>query len=68
MTTKCLNCRAPRHPKHYLCPSCWPQLPEPTRAALWRRDGHAGVRLLELNRQISDGVPLSEITVTGGAK
>jgi hypothetical protein len=63
-TTKCLHCRAPRQPKQYLCGACWPQLPKPTRDALWRRDALAGQRLLELNLQITDQVPLSEITVT----
>jgi hypothetical protein len=31
---------------------------------LWRRDGKAPLRLLELMRQINDHVPLAEITVT----
>jgi hypothetical protein len=63
-TTRCPACEGPKHPSHYLCPVDWRQLSRTTRSALWRRDGKAPLRLLQLMRQINDGVPLAEITVT----
>jgi hypothetical protein len=63
-TTRCPACEGSKQPSHYLCPADWRQLSHATRSALWRRDGTAELRLLGLMRQINDGVPLSEITVT----
>jgi hypothetical protein len=63
-TTRCPACEGSKQPSHYLCPADWRQLTPATRSALWRRDGKAPLRLLELMRQINDHVPLAEITVT----
>jgi hypothetical protein len=63
-TTRCPACEGSKQPSHYLCPADWHQLSRASRSALWRRDGKASLRLLELMRQINDDVPLSEITVT----
>lgn len=64
MNTTCLACPQPRAPRAYLCPGCWWTLQPATRRALNRRDDRAGVRLLELRRQLTDGVRLADVTVT----
>lgn len=61
----CPACGKPRdHVGHYLCVVCWYTLPRAARGPLLRRDGKATLRLIELNRQINDGVPLSEVVIT----
>jgi hypothetical protein len=59
----CPSCQRSKNPRHYLCHPCWRQLPPATRTALYRRDGHAGARLLLLLQQIRRQVPLSEIRI-----
>lgn len=63
-TTRCPACDGSKPANYYLCPADWRQLSRATRTALWRHDAKASLRLLELMRQINDGVPLPEITVT----
>jgi hypothetical protein len=60
----CPACGGSKPASYYLCPADWRQLSGAARTALWKRDARAPLRLLELNRQIADGVPLSEIAVT----
>ncbi|MEU4348281.1 hypothetical protein [Streptomyces sp. NPDC023838] len=65
MTTPCpAHCGRQRHPRQYLCPTCWDALPTPAKRALGRRGPHAMTRLRELHRQIAAGVPLGQIAVT----
>lgn len=60
----CLCCENPKQPGKYLCYPCWRRVPQEQKNRLGRRDGLAGVRLLEMNRQFSDGVPPEEIQVS----
>jgi hypothetical protein len=67
MTTRsaaCPACEGARHPRHYLCGGCWHTLTSPARRALTRRDDKAGMRLLELHRQLRRGVALHQIEIT----
>ncbi|WP_433467016.1 hypothetical protein [Spirillospora sp. CA-128828] len=60
---RCPACHGAKERRHYLCRGCWRALRAPVRAALNRRDAHAGVRLLQLHRQLQQEVPLCEIEV-----
>jgi hypothetical protein len=61
---RCLCCGADREENKYLCWTCWQRIPGPERRKLSKRDTLAGVRLLEMNRQFSQGVPPEEIKVS----
>lgn len=61
---KCPSCKKPRGAAHYLCRGCWFGLTLTARRSLNRHDAQAALRLLELNRQIQDGVPLAEVVIT----
>lgn len=60
----CPHCGAGRKAGQYLCRTGWFGLTPEARARLRKRDLRASTRLLELYRQISDEVPLSEIEVS----
>jgi hypothetical protein len=61
----CPACLAPRaRAQDYLCAGCWWTLPKTARTLLGRRDSQARGRLLQLYRQIRDGVPLHKIQIT----
>jgi hypothetical protein len=62
--TPCRACRTPKPSRHYLCPSCWGQLPDAARRALNRRDGKAFARLRELHAHIDAGRALGELEIT----
>jgi hypothetical protein len=62
--TPCYSCKQPRQPGHYLCSSCWGQLPLPVRRALCKRDALALARLRQLHAQLDAGMELSEIGVS----
>jgi hypothetical protein len=64
MIHTCPACKALRAPKQYLCEGCWFTLQPGTRSALTRSDNRAAWRLIELNRQLHDDVPLDKIQVT----
>lgn len=59
----CRACKAPRNPRHYLCPDCWAALPGDTRRLLNQRGPHALARLRRLHDQIDRGIPLRVICV-----
>jgi hypothetical protein len=61
---RCPCCDGPKLRPHYLCRTCWAGLPAPARRALNRRDSTARLRLLELHRQLADGVTLEQIQIT----
>jgi uncharacterized Zn finger protein (UPF0148 family) len=63
MASSCPACPATRRTGHYLCPTCWNQLPAPARRALARRDQHAPARLRQLHAQLTAGLPVSQITI-----
>ena len=61
----CLGCRFnPRKSTHYLCATCWRQLPEESRDRLLLHDPDARHRLFQLFSAIRRGVPLDEIQVS----
>jgi predicted amidophosphoribosyltransferase len=61
----CLGCRKnPRKSTHYLCSSCWSELPLETQCRLTLRDHDARHRLFQLFSAIRRGVALGEIYVT----
>jgi hypothetical protein len=60
----CPSCDQPKAARLYVCPGCWFTLPRGARTALNRRDSKAALRLLELHRQIRDGVALHLIEIT----
>lgn len=62
--TPCPVDQQPRNAGQYLCRHCWFALTPQARRALNRRDALAGQRLRELHRQLNNGVPLNEISVT----
>lgn len=59
----CPSCKGPKRRHHYLCLACWYALPAPSRRALSARDPNAPLRLLELHRQLQDGVPVGEVRI-----
>lgn len=61
---KCWSCTRPKDMNRYLCANCWFKLPLATRASLNKQGTSATVRLLELRKQIRDGVDLANIEVT----
>jgi hypothetical protein len=60
----CPSCGGAKNPRHYLCPSCWRQLPDATRRLLYRKDRLAFRRLSDLHEQLRNDVPLNEIQVS----
>lgn len=62
--SRCLSCQGEKVPGKYLCLSCWDRIPRSEQIKLSKRDGLAGRRLLELNRQFVNGVPPEEIWVS----
>lgn len=60
----CPACSGTKGPRHYVCPPCWNTIPTAQQKRLNRKDARAGLRLLELHRQINHGVPLNEIQVS----
>jgi hypothetical protein len=60
----CPSCGQPKAARLYVCPGCWATLTRAARTALNRRDSKAALRLLELHRQVRDGVALHLIEIT----
>lgn len=60
----CRSCGATKKRGHYLCGACWYGLNATTRRRLWKTDGQAMERLMDLYDQIDAGRPLPEIEVT----
>ena len=62
--SRCHGCEQDARPgQDYLCPTCWPQLPDRTREALKRRDGHLLDRYRRLLAALRHRVPLTEIII-----
>ena len=67
MTTlrgRCLYCGAVKSQGKYLCWDCWNRLLRPEQIKLSKKDGLAGVRLLEMSQQLGNGVPPEEVRVS----
>jgi hypothetical protein len=63
MARTCPACKATRTAGHYLCRSCWPQLPADARRLLSLHGTVAVERLQQLLDQIHDGTPLPQIRI-----
>lgn len=61
--TDCPSCGKRKWRYHYLCGACWHALPDASRSALSYRDARATLRLIQLHRQLNDGVPVHEIRI-----
>jgi hypothetical protein len=61
--TRCPVDQVTKRANEYLCRGCWVTLPLVARRALNKRDDDAGVRLLELHRQLNDGIRLIDIAI-----
>lgn len=64
MRSRCLCCKGERDPGKYMCLTCWRRLPALERRKLGRHDGLAGVRMIELAKQLGSGVPPEEVVVS----
>lgn len=60
----CPVCDAHKHAHQHLCRSCWGLVPEEMRRNLTRKDDLAGVRRLQFDGQLEDGVPLAELRIS----
>lgn len=61
---RCPCCGMGREEGKYLCASCWGRIPESERAKLRKQGRLAGVRLIELIKQLQTGVPPEEVRVS----
>lgn len=66
MKLTCRECTGPRRPGKVLCRACWGRLPDAARRELARHDAAALERVRALYDLLDCGVPLEEISFSGG--
>jgi hypothetical protein len=64
LVAHCLSCGGSKDQGKYLCSTCWFRVPPAERRKLGRRDGKAGVRLLELAKQLGADTPPEEVRIS----